>query len=83
MPKAYFYERNFPHQQQCNTKAYKGQMHSMVSCQPWDAAHQRQCKICSYEAKIQLQVIKNNTNLATYTMFLKDVQKTEGASERE
>ena len=83
MPKAYFYKRNFSHQQKCNIKSYKGQMHSMVSCQPVNAAHRRQCKICSYEAKIQLQVIKNNTNLATYTIFLKDVQKTEGASERE
>ena len=74
-PKAYFYERKFSHQQQCNIKSYKGQMHSMVSSQPGNAAHQRQCKICPYEAKIQLQVIKNNTNLATYTIIFERCSK--------
>ena len=61
----------------------EGQIHPKASSQHLNAERQRLRKVCSHEAKIQLQAIKNNTNLATKTIFFENVPKIEGTRKRE
>ena len=61
----------------------EGQMHPKASSQHLNAEHYWLRKVCSHEAKIQLQAFKNNTNLATKTIFLENVPKFEGTHKKE